>query len=1492
MACLINKHFYGQISNVTLMPYSGLFFSVGREINPVLDAKKHVCARRDKSHLESRFINIIKGYGVFATTRIEEGSFIVEYRGVLRDAAQCVPDAYSYYFIYNNTRYCIDASVDDGSLGRLVNDDINPNAKVKVISINRIPHLCLFALRDIQPGEEITYDYGGYDLPWRRGTWLCMENSSQFDNNEETLGQHEQEPCTEEITPSQTVNKECEEVPVRADKATQTTDLNTSLEDMIWNYIPYQCLTSEHQKLCETQLLQIQLTPLTLQQIAEQQQTSMDVEPCVKEQSCPVSREQLPCDNEGQNQPLCSEDSPAVNQQPVSDAEMTSSNEEEPESQLANQMTDEVRAMECNEDAEQTLEQKQTSLQQVEQCEEEQSSSSLSAAQSTCDEKQLECQDQPCQIQEAQQMQAGEETQQQCNNDSSQTQSATQSAEADSNLSSEESNDDTVSSDEEFIPVSETESDDDSDIEKPKKKAKTTDASKETEEPATPPVQNHSVIKATKLNFCLVCGKACVKISRHLKVHIKDNVEIATAFKLRKNSKQRSHMLEVLRNKGNYQHNSSVVLEGVGLLKTKRKPKADIDTQKFEYCMYCKGLFVRKTLWMHVRRCASNPERDMPKTSRSVLGLAAFAQCTHLKHVSEDVKKMLCDMHQDEVAQVVRNDEYVLKLAQDFYDKKGNSKERHAFVRQTIRCIGKFLVLLRNKYEIRNLAEAIKPSSFTTVIQAVKEIAEFNEETQRYAIPGLARRIGLVLRKYCILSAQKAFAIGDKILIRATSTFMDLFNNAHFALVNKRCLNIQPKFFLLPFVNNVRIFHCYLEKASQCAMKALRETPSAQTYADLCKVTLAQILMFNRRQGEVSQMTIKRFQERDQVQAPEISEVLTELEKVCCEQYCKILVHQKVGVLVPVILTSDMIDALLLLTEKREQCGVPNSNIFVFGQPRNNKCYRGENALRICANECDEINPDNLTSTKFSAHISTLTQFLTLKNHELKKLAKFIGHDISLRKEYYRQSEAVPRLAKICKLILAIEKGSAAEVIGQSLDDIELPEEIRESDSEDEYFEEDYAFLENRATRRELALQLLCKSKNQQKNCSASALNRRRRDNKSTSKKNESASKENESTSKDNESTSKRNESSSKDNESTSKDIASTSKDIASTSKDNESTSKDNESTSKDNESTSKDIASTSKEQDTQSTEDPKAKKPAQEQAEEQVKTVKKRVQWTREERMAIMKHFKKQIYHGRLATVYEARRCKLLEQPVLDGRTIQKIRDFVRNCGKSLKRKMASKNSSKMNLEEYLDSQLENPNSPTTDTSTSSQLSSQTANPLSSIVTPSPATDLIKPIILFSQNANVTTTTTLPPQVTLSTTPNVAHPQANIIYVKVKNPHSANQTTATLPLPLANQTILPAKVILPQTVNPSKILQVADLTNSSILIPQVPNQRGLSKPPPQAAPLICSGVLVPQAANPATYVLTPPAAKPESSNRLPPQISILKCVSVPLPQGAHPNKS
>lgn len=103
----------------------------------------------------------------------------------------------SLYFSYGNrTRYsdcfCLcdvelfpcstDASQDDGSLGRLVNDNhINPNCKIKKIFCDGKPHLCLFAVTEISPGEEITYSYGNGSYPWRSMVslfikWRCFSS--------------------------------------------------------------------------------------------------------------------------------------------------------------------------------------------------------------------------------------------------------------------------------------------------------------------------------------------------------------------------------------------------------------------------------------------------------------------------------------------------------------------------------------------------------------------------------------------------------------------------------------------------------------------------------------------------------------------------------------------------------------------------------------------------------------------------------------------------------------------------------------------------------------------------------------------------------------------------------------------------------------------------------------------------------------------------------------------------------------------------------------------------------------------------------------------------------------------------------------------------------------------------------------------------------------------------------------------------------------------
>ena len=72
--------------------------------------------------------------------------------------------------------YSIDASEETGRFGRLVNHSIMAaNTEAKVVVVDQLPRLTLFALTDISAGEEILYDYGDRDPVTRAALpWLCV----------------------------------------------------------------------------------------------------------------------------------------------------------------------------------------------------------------------------------------------------------------------------------------------------------------------------------------------------------------------------------------------------------------------------------------------------------------------------------------------------------------------------------------------------------------------------------------------------------------------------------------------------------------------------------------------------------------------------------------------------------------------------------------------------------------------------------------------------------------------------------------------------------------------------------------------------------------------------------------------------------------------------------------------------------------------------------------------------------------------------------------------------------------------------------------------------------------------------------------------------------------------------------------------------------------------------------------------------------------------
>ncbi|KAK3539860.1 hypothetical protein QTP70_014507 [Hemibagrus guttatus] len=175
--------------------------------SPKKGAADFTATGKDKDGFDVKYISSDKGRGVFSCVHFNKGDFLVEYRGQLInilfvcDHIPVYHDAlkvFMFEFRFNGKLLCVDAAREDGSLGRLVNDDhINPNSNMKIITVKGKPHLCLIATRSINPGEEITYNYGDSEWPWRSKV-LCYDTILQTASEKHQLQPQEMSTTSSE----------------------------------------------------------------------------------------------------------------------------------------------------------------------------------------------------------------------------------------------------------------------------------------------------------------------------------------------------------------------------------------------------------------------------------------------------------------------------------------------------------------------------------------------------------------------------------------------------------------------------------------------------------------------------------------------------------------------------------------------------------------------------------------------------------------------------------------------------------------------------------------------------------------------------------------------------------------------------------------------------------------------------------------------------------------------------------------------------------------------------------------------------------------------------------------------------------------------------------------------------------------------------------------------------------------------------------------------
>ncbi|XP_048036265.1 uncharacterized protein LOC125261742 [Megalobrama amblycephala] len=399
-------------------------------------------------------------------------------------------------------------------------------------------------------------------------------------------------------------------------------------------------------------------------------------------------------------------------------------------------------------------------------------------------------------------------------------------------------------------------------------------------------------------------------------------------------------------------------------------------------------------------------------------------------------------------------DRLICLYGESLYTKCGHDKSQHHYIIQKMRELARFMIVVKsNSKKVRNLTELCKPENFLLAVTACKQVSHFQPDLNMFKTPSLALKIGYSLKKACQIRLGQSLMAGDRDTEKSLKNFIKLIESHWRTNISSQALNTLQqgkwnKGDTIPLTEDVMSLQNHLNCVERVAKQKLKEDENISDWKVLAETLLCQIILFNRRRvGEASKLLLASYASRS-VKPPneDVVKSLTKLEQQLCNELTRLEIRGKRGKKVPVLLTKDMVDSMDLLNGSRSKVGIDKDNPYVFARVGALTHIRGSDCLRKFSKTCGAKDPRSLTSTKLRKQIATLSQIMNLKNNELDQLAKFLGHDIRVHREYYRLLENTIQLAKVSKLLLSLEKGADCYK-GKSLEEITFSTEETQNDT-------------------------------------------------------------------------------------------------------------------------------------------------------------------------------------------------------------------------------------------------------------------------------------------------------------------------------------------------------------------------------------------------------------------------------------------------------------
>jgi hypothetical protein len=418
-------------------------------------------------------------------------------------------------------------------------------------------------------------------------------------------------------------------------------------------------------------------------------------------------------------------------------------------------------------------------------------------------------------------------------------------------------------------------------------------------------------------------------------------------------------------------------------------------------------------------------------------------------------------MANDDVALVARKDELIIAYGERLYQKHGHKKHKRSHIRQKLRQLARFVIAARKENSsVTDLCSCIDATKFPVVISAVRQLCGYQSLDNSFKNPSLALKLGHSLKQCAATLRSISLVEGNADQKERCTAFVDVVEDEWQNFISSAAVATLAgqkwnKPHVLPLTEDIRRVTTYLKEERSKGMAELKKNPTTTAWHALAKAVLANVILFNRRRsGEAARMLVSEYQSaRSCPTAPkdDILECLSPMEKKLVDSFQRVEICGKRDRKVPVLLTNAMCDEIDQLIAVRHQVGI-DENPYVFARPyySSENHLAGHECLGLAAKESGAEQPANITSTKLRQHLATVSQVLNLTEHELEQVCGHMGHNIAVHREFYRLPDDTYQLAKVSRLLIALEQGQISRFQGKTLEEIEVDLDIPDSEVDED----------------------------------------------------------------------------------------------------------------------------------------------------------------------------------------------------------------------------------------------------------------------------------------------------------------------------------------------------------------------------------------------------------------------------------------------------------